>query len=108
MTRTRQGFDTLAIPAGFAMVKLLIHLPVLGRFGYHHDELYFIACGNHLSFGYVDHAPLVPWMARLAITVLFGESLFGLRIFAALAGAAGDLPHRTAGPPSGRRTLRTG
>ena len=35
---------------------------------------YFLACGRHLAFGYVDHAPLVPWIARLADT-LFGESL---------------------------------
>jgi len=74
------------IPAVLAAINLLVHLPVLHRYGYHHDELYFIACGNHLSFGYVDHAPLVPWIARLA-TMLFGDSLFGLRIFATLAGA---------------------
>jgi hypothetical protein len=71
---------------GLAAVKLLMHLPFLTRYGYHHDELYFIACGNHLSFGYVDHAPLVPWIARLS-TTLFGESLFALRIFATLSGA---------------------
>jgi 4-amino-4-deoxy-L-arabinose transferase-like glycosyltransferase len=77
----------LALIGGFALLKILIHLPVLTRYGFHHDELYFIACGQHLSFGYVDHAPLVPWIARLA-TTLFGPSLFGLRIFSVLAGAA--------------------
>jgi hypothetical protein len=76
----------ITIPAVMALVKVLMHLPVLHRFGYHNDELYFIACGNHLSVGYVDHAPLVPWIARLA-TELFGDSLVGLRIFATLAGA---------------------
>jgi hypothetical protein len=77
----------VAFLGALGLVKLLIHLPVLHRYGYHHDELYFIACGQHLSFGYVDHAPLVPWIARLA-TTLFGESLVGLRILSALAGAA--------------------
>jgi len=72
--------------AGLAMVKLLIHLPFLTRYGYHHDELYFIACGNHLSAGYVDHPPLVPWIAWLS-TTLFGESLFALRILSTLSGA---------------------
>jgi 4-amino-4-deoxy-L-arabinose transferase-like glycosyltransferase len=81
---TRRGI--YVVPAVMALVEVLIHLPVLHRYGFHHDELYFIACGNHLSFGYVDHAPLVPWIARLA-TTLFGESVFGLRIFATLAGA---------------------
>ena len=50
----------------FALLKLFIHLPFLGRWGFHHDELYFLACGRHLAFGYVDHAPMIPWIARLA------------------------------------------
>jgi len=77
----------LAILIGFALLKILLHLPVLTRYGYHPDELYFIACGEHPAFGYVDHAPLVPFIARAA-TSLFGESLFGLRILAVLSGAA--------------------
>jgi len=85
MNRLRNR-TALTVPALLALVKLLVHLPVLHRYGFHHDELYFVACGDHLSFGYVDHAPLVPWIARLA-TTLFGDSLVGLRIFAALAGA---------------------
>lgn len=76
-----------AFIAGFALLKIVIHLPFLSRYGYHHDELYFIACGNHLDFGYVDHPPLVPWIARLAVE-LFGHSLFGLRIFSLLSMAA--------------------
>jgi 4-amino-4-deoxy-L-arabinose transferase-like glycosyltransferase len=80
----------LTLIGGLAILKILIHLPVLTRYGYHHDELYFIACGQHLSFGYVDHAPLVPWIARLA-EALFGQSLFGLRIFSVLAGAVAVL-----------------
>lgn len=102
MNRPRRGeIRALTVPAALALLKLLIHAPVLHRYGYHHDELYFIACGNHLSFGYVDHAPLVPWVARLA-TELFGASLLGLRIFATLAGAltillTGWLVHRMGG-----------
>jgi len=73
MTEGRQLQRTgLVVPIGLAVAKLLLHLPVLHRYGFHNDELYFIACGNHLSFGYVDHAPLVPWIARLA-TTLFGD-----------------------------------
>jgi hypothetical protein len=70
-----------------ALAKLALHLPVLHRYGYHIDELYFLACGRHLAWGYVDHAPLVPWIARFATTI-FGDSLVGLRIFSTLAGVA--------------------
>ncbi len=76
----------IVLLAGLAFIKILIHLPVLTRYGYSYDELYFIACGNHLSVGYVDHAPLVPWIARLS-TSLFGKSLFALRIFATVSTA---------------------
>ena len=72
--------------AAFGAIKIVLHLPVLGRYGYHHDELYFLACGHHLSVGYVDHPPMVPWLARLAHE-LFGPSLFGLRLLPMLAGA---------------------
>jgi hypothetical protein len=75
------------LPAVFAALKVLMHLPFLSRYGYHHDELYFLDCGRHLAFGYVDHAPFVPWIARLADT-LFGQSLVGLRIFSVGAEAA--------------------
>ena len=58
----------MAILVYFAVGKLVLHLPFHGQYGFHHDEYYFLACGEHLSFGYVDHAPLVPWIARLATT----------------------------------------
>jgi len=76
----------IVLLAGLAIFKVLLHLPVLTRYGYTLDELYFVACGKHLSFGYVDHAPLVPWIAWLS-TALFGESLFALRILATLSTA---------------------
>lgn len=69
------------------MAKLLIHLAVNGRYGFFRDELYYIICGERLAFGYVDHPPLTPLIAR-ASRLLFGDSLLGLRVFPALAGAA--------------------
>jgi len=69
-----------------ALFTLLLHFLTNNRYGYHRDELYFIACGEHLAWGYVDHAPLVPFVARVS-RAIFGDSLFGLRFFPALAGA---------------------
>jgi hypothetical protein len=76
----------LAVAAGLAAAKLLLHLLTNSRYGYFRDELYFIACGEHLDWGYVDHAPLVALVAR-ASRRLFGDSLSALRLLPAAAGA---------------------
>lgn len=76
----------LAIGAYFAVFKLILHFIFNSNYGYFRDELYFIACGEHLAFGYPDHAPMVALMAK-ASRVLFGDSLFAIRFFPAVAGA---------------------
>jgi Dolichyl-phosphate-mannose-protein mannosyltransferase len=76
----------LAIGTYFAVFKLILHFIFNGNYGYFRDELYFIACGEHLAFGYPDHAPMVALMAK-ASRVLFGDSLFAIRFFPAVAGA---------------------
>ena len=53
---------------------------------YFRDEFYYLACGRHLDWGYVDHAPLVALAARASVAA-FGDSLVGIRILPALAGA---------------------
>jgi 4-amino-4-deoxy-L-arabinose transferase-like glycosyltransferase len=65
---------------------LLVHLAVAARYDFFRDELYFIVCGRHPAFGYVDQPPLVPLLA--AATQAFGQSLWLLRLPAALAAAA--------------------
>ena len=55
-------------------------------YGYHRDELYFLAIGGHPAFGYVDQPPLVPLLAH-AMDAISGHSLVALRLPAALAGA---------------------
>ncbi|MFI5364165.1 MAG: glycosyltransferase family 39 protein [Candidatus Binatia bacterium] len=70
-----------------AGATLLIHFLCNGRYGYWIDELYFMACGQHLDWGYVDQPPLIAVIAR-GSRWLFGDSLFAIRFFPALAGAA--------------------
>ena len=48
----------LRLVALLAGAKLLVHLATAGRYGYFRDELYFLDCGRHLDWGYVDCAPL--------------------------------------------------
>jgi Dolichyl-phosphate-mannose-protein mannosyltransferase len=76
----------MAIVLALAGAKLLAHLLLASNYGIFRDELYFLACSEHLDWGYVDQPPLIAgiaWLARHA----FGESLPGLRLLPALAGA---------------------
>lgn len=70
-----------------ALAKILFHLLTAGRYGIFRDELYYLACSEHLAAGYVDQPPLIAfitWIARH----FFGDSLYGLRLLPALAGGA--------------------
>ena len=83
--RAKLWSDT-AILVYLGLAKLLIHLAFNGRYGYFRDELYSLVCGERLDFGYVDHPPLIPLLARVS-KAMFGDSLLGLRLFPAVAGA---------------------
>ncbi|MBE1573825.1 ArnT family glycosyltransferase [Amycolatopsis roodepoortensis] len=58
------------------------------RYGYFGDELYFLAAGRHLDWGYADQPPLLPLLARL-MDGFGADSPFVLRIPAMLAMVAG-------------------
>jgi hypothetical protein len=57
---------------------------VSGRYGYFGDELYFVAAGRHLDWGYADQPPLLPLLA-LAMDSIAPGSVAVLRIPATLA-----------------------
>ena len=65
----------------------VLHMVTASYYGYFRDELYFIACSNHLAAGYVDFAPLAAWILK-ANRVVFGDSLYALRWLPALAQSA--------------------
>jgi hypothetical protein len=74
--------------AVLSFIKLVIHLGTnaIAGYGIFRDELYYIACSNRLDLGYVDHPPLSIYLLSLSRQI-FGESLFAIRIFPALAAA---------------------
>jgi Dolichyl-phosphate-mannose-protein mannosyltransferase len=79
----------LLLAALFVFITFLIHFlsSLWGMhlgYGYFRDDFYFLVCGRHLAWGYVDQPPLVAFQARLA-EILFGLSPTGVRIFSFLA-----------------------
>jgi len=77
--------STRAVIVILAFTKFAIQFATAGRYGIFRDELYYLACARHLSWGYVDHAPLIAFVAWF-IAHVFGTSLYGLRLLPALGG----------------------
>lgn len=69
---------------GIALAVVALELAYAGRYGYHRDELYFLAAGRRLAWGFPDQPPLTPALAR----VVSGGGLVGLRLLPALTAGA--------------------
>ncbi|MEW6512325.1 MAG: glycosyltransferase family 39 protein, partial [Bacteroidota bacterium] len=92
MVNDRQTFarsilaHELTIPSLLALFQLVLQIAFHGNYDYFRDELYYIACSDHLAFGYVDQPPLsiaILWVGRM----ILGDSLHALRFLPAVAGA---------------------
>ncbi len=78
------SLSDLKIPILLALLQLLILVVFHERYDYFRDELYYIACSNHLAWGYVDQPPLsigILWVTRS----ILGDSLHALRFLPAVA-----------------------
>ncbi len=76
--------DGMLVVLLLALANFLLHLYFNNRYGYFRDEFNYMACGDHLAWGYVDHPPLIPFLVRLS-RLLLGDSLRSIRFIPALA-----------------------
>jgi Dolichyl-phosphate-mannose-protein mannosyltransferase len=74
----------MGIAWAIVLAKFVLHLYFNNRYGYFRDEFDYIACGDHLGWGYVDQPPLIPFLIRICRAVL-GDSLRSIRFIPALA-----------------------
>lgn len=85
-----------------ALAVFAIHALLGARYDLFRDELYFIVCGQHPAFGYVDQPPLVPamaaalywlspaaWCIRLPVALAAGALVWLAVAFCRLLGANG-------------------
>ena len=73
--------------AAFAAVKLLVHFITIAvtPYGIHRDEFLYLAMGQHLRSWCMDFPPAIAVLAQVARS-LFGDTLFAVRFFPAIAG----------------------
>jgi len=86
ISQNRQSLlaNGMAIVWAFALAKLIFHIYFNNRYGYFRDEFDYIACGNHLQWGYVDQPPMVPFLIHIC-RALLGDSLRAIRFIPAVA-----------------------
>lgn len=73
-------------PIAAALITFILHALGNPHYGFFRDELYFIMCGRHRDWGYVDQPPVVPLLG--AASQAFGTSLVLLRLVPAFFAAA--------------------
>ena len=69
-----------------ATATVIVHVLTGGQYGFQRDELATLEDARHLAWGYVAHPPVTPFFGRISLE-LFGTSLAGFRLFAAVAQA---------------------
>jgi hypothetical protein len=74
----------MLIVVAIALAKFAFHCYFNNRYDYFRDEFDYMACGNHLAWGYVDQPPLIPFLIHICRAVL-GDSLRSIRFIPAVA-----------------------
>lgn len=78
------------VPSGAAVCAAAMFILQIGggpRYPIFRDEFYYLACADHLAWGYVDHPPLSIFILA-AWRGIFGDTIVALRFLPSLAAAA--------------------
>ena len=75
---------SMAAVSCIVLARIAIYLVAAPNYGYFRDEMYYLACGEHPAWGYIDQPPLIAWMAWL-LEHTIGVSLYAMRLLPMLA-----------------------
>src|SRR5689334_12129577 len=89
MTATPLNRSEKITIVAFGAARFLIHFitNLTGAYGFFRDELYYIACSDHLAWGYVDQPPFSLYVLKIS-RMIFGDGLTAIRLIPSLAQAA--------------------
>jgi hypothetical protein len=73
--------------SGLIFLKLILHFVANNHYELHRDEMLYFNMADHMSWGYATVPPMTACFALLAKTI-FGYSVFGIRFFPTVIGAA--------------------
>jgi len=74
----------MAAVSCIVLARVVIYFVAAPNYGYFRDEMYYLACGEHPAWGYIDQPPLIAWMAWL-LEHTIGVSLYAMRLLPMLA-----------------------
>ncbi len=87
----REATQQQPVGRATAILLVLAALPILigvvttnDEWGFFSDEFYYLACSEHLAWGYVDHPPLSIALLAL-IRATLGDAIWALHLLPALA-----------------------
>lgn len=81
--RNRKEFLFILI---FTFIKVGVHFSANSHYGFHRDELLYLALGEHLDWGFREVPPFIAGVSWITST-LFGDSVFATRILSTIFGA---------------------
>src|SRR4030095_426764 len=79
----------LGLISVFAAARLILHFltTAITPYEIHRDEFLYLSMGKHLRLWGMDFPPFIAVLAKTA-RAIFGDTLFAVRFFSALAGTA--------------------
>ncbi len=82
---TSEKLTLVCIAGCIFLLHLIVNLT--GAYGFFRDEFYYIACSDHLAWGYVDQPPFSLFLLKIS-RLIFGDSLTAIRLVPSLMHAA--------------------